>query len=397
MWCHCRNHHHHHHHQQQQQQQQLHYNNNNNTISTTTTPKMLDTLLPLPFRVLVLLLIACWLWTATYAVCDARNINLLRLLKLDPKATAREHYNKCINATGASAILYLLYRLFHTDNDTTGISIWDVLPLVAVLWLLVYLCSSDNTSRLTTTLKRISAGNIDRDIRTNDILLSDTLTSLSRVFVDLALCLCHLSHGQTCLPSSSGSKLDRHCGEQIFLDTMVGSIPNFIRLSQCYREWKLTRDSTHLYNFAKYSSSIPVLVIGLLMRQHEGYTHWWILFALVNSCYTFYWDVTKDWNFSLFGGGILRTKLHNHSPNLYCTVIILDFIGRFIWITKLFPSPVESSPLLYHAITSLFVTESGWFALEIIELLRRWLWVLIKVEVDYQTMASRDIEMNNLD
>jgi hypothetical protein len=183
------------------------------------------------------------------------------------------------------------------------------------------------------------------------------------------------------------------------LDTLVGSIPNFIRLAQCYKEWKVTGDPIHLWNFAKYTSNIPVLLIGLLMRTREGYTQLWILFAFFNSCYTFYWDVTNDWQFGLFKKTnlFLRSKLHYIFNSFYYTVIFLDFVGRFIWVTKFLPSSTESSSLFYLGITSLFSSESGWFTLEIIEILRRWLWVLVKVEVDYINMANRDVEMNNMD
>lgn len=363
----------------------------------------LDDLLPLPFRILALLVLGAWLWLLTLRIASTRNINLTYLLKLDPSTQlTTQHELRCVNVTITSVATYLLYSLLH-DSTTQELTLWDVLPLFAIAWTLHQLCSP-RTSRLSTSLARVFKGGINRDIRTNDIVLSDTLTSYSKVLVDLAVYICHLYNFQTCLPKNTGPTLDRKCGEQVLLDTMVGSIPNFIRLSQCMQEWRVTGDSMHLWNFLKYSSNIPVLVTGLLMRQRDGYTGIWVFFAMLNSGYSFWWDINNDWNLNLFkfghrtvGDDWLRVKLHYDIREFYYLAIIFDFIGRFVWVAKFLPSPEKGDTIFYIGATMLFSTESGWFALEVLEILRRWVWVFIKLEVDYITLTNnKDVEMNSL-
>jgi len=63
-----------------------------------------------------------------------------------------------------------------------------------------------------------------------------------------------------------------------------------------------------------------------------------ILFVLINSLYSFWWDVVIDWNLSIFtepsspGAGLwgLRKSIHFRSPNLYYTAIALDLVLRLV-------------------------------------------------------------------
>jgi hypothetical protein len=62
-----------------------------------------------------------------------------------------------------------------------------------------------------------------------------------------------------------------------------------------------------------------------------------ILFVVINSLYSFYWDVVVDWNLTLLttpsapGPKLwgLRNKIHFASPQLYYTAIALDFLLRY--------------------------------------------------------------------
>lgn len=334
----------------------------------------LDETLPLPFRILALVLLAGWLWHATQQITHRYGLNLARLLKLDPKFS-QQQYERLLNVSIVAIISYLSYRVLHDTASSSSVSLWDFIPLFIFVWTGYHLCGN----RLRTTLKRVLKGGIDRDIRTNDILFSDTLVSFTKVLVDFAIYTCHLIHGVTCLPKVDGSTLDRKCGDEVLLDTFVGSFPTLIRLRQCLTEWQITNDATHLWNFAKYLTNIPLLLVSLLMKQHGGYTNVWIFLAIVNSSYSFYWDVNFDWNLGLFRDGDLRSKL-SYPPVCYYAAVLIDFLTRFFWVLRFTP-------------LSPYASEGGWFVLEIVEIARRWLWVLIKVEVDSLSMA-KDVEMN---
>lgn len=134
--------------------------------------------------------------------------------------------------------------------------------------------------------------------------------------------------------------------------------------------------------------------------------------AVVNSLYSFWWDVSNDWGLNLLrsrssvaqGDGVLPTprallfpSLHSgssspmspgqfgiyqkkSSPSIlrsrllfplpsYPIIVFLNLILRMTWSIKL------SSHLYSHAEGSEVI-----FWLEIAELLRRWLWVFVRVE-----------------
>lgn len=122
----------------------------------------------------------------------------------------------------------------------------------------------------------------------------------------------------------------------------------------------------------------------------------------VNSVYSFWWDVTNDWGLSMlkfstpfssrkrpstpaeptpwgtqkstdldtpsayFG---LRSQLIFNDPMIYYVAIFINFILRFTWSLKL------SSHLHYVA-----DLEAGVFMIEALEVIRRWIWVFIRVE-----------------
>src|SRR5579859_7156815 len=61
-----------------------------------------------------------------------------------------------------------------------------------------------------------------------------------------------------------------------------------------------------------------------------------ILFVIVNSLYSFWWDVVMDWNLTILTNPStpgpklwgLRKTIHFSSPQLYYTAIALNFILR---------------------------------------------------------------------
>lgn len=260
------------------------------------------------------------------------------------------------------------------------------------------------------------------------------------------------------------------------------SLPYLIRLRQCLAEsyqssWSSPRP---LLNSLKYLSALPVILLSAAQKsiydeiattkgitaQEAGATRWlgehrlfrlWLLAVIVNSMFSFWWDVTNDWGLGLLkldtwfprarpvgagvgagrrdggvkgwwgrlrgamrsgGSGIgrdgrLDSHAHqrspcptpsrpsasvgdgSHSPSLhpiqpsalpagpwglrshlllpdnsvYYLFTLIDLVLRFTWSLKL------SGHL--HTISEL---ESGVFIMEALELVRRWMWVFIRVE-----------------
>ncbi|KAJ9108225.1 hypothetical protein QFC19_002472 [Naganishia cerealis] len=92
-----------------------------------------------------------------------------------------------------------------------------------------------------------------------------------------------------------------------------------------------------------------------------------LLAVIINSTYSFWWDVTNDWGLTL-----LQPETWSPAPGdlpTTSTMAAIDFSLRFTWSLKL------SSHL--HTIAEI---ESGVFMMEALELLRRWMWVFLRTE-----------------
>lgn len=104
------------------------------------------------------------------------------------------------------------------------------------------------------------------------------------------------------------------------------------------------------------------------------------MFACINSGYSFWWDVVKDWDFTLFSPNRLdrdhpyglRRHRNFSSDRLYHYVIIADLVLRFSWLWRVVPG-----------LTWLPETESGLFLLMFLEIARRWMWVFFRVEAEW--------------
>ena len=102
----------------------------------------------------------------------------------------------------------------------------------------------------------------------------------------------------------------------------------------------------------------------------------------LNSFYSFYWDVAKDWDLHLFSSSAsrnnpehpygLRRHRYFHTAQLYYVAIVIDFLLRCTWSFKLSPHLDHFNDL-----------EGGIFAMEFLEVLRRWIWIFFRVETEW--------------
>ena len=101
---------------------------------------------------------------------------------------------------------------------------------------------------------------------------------------------------------------------------------------------------------------------------------------LVNSFYSFYWDVAKDWDLTLFSAERsnpehawgLRRRVHFHTKEMYYGAIVIDFMLRCTWSLKLSPHLDHFNDL-----------EGGIFVMEFLEVFRRWMWIFFRVEAEW--------------
>jgi hypothetical protein len=257
--------------------------------------------------------------------------------------------------------------------------------------------------RFLSTLKRVSIGGIAtaENGKFGDILLADVLTSYAKVLGDLFVSICMFFSA-----GSATAKPDRGCGGQ-FMVPLIIAIPSMIRFRQCLIEYFRVRESNrraggigshgwggqHLANATKYASAFPVIILSALQRNlsfdhtHVGMTEaglfrLWLAAVLLNSFYSFYWDVAKDWDLTLFSGARernspehpygLRRRRFFHTQEMYYVAICVDFLLRCTWSLKLSPHLDHFNDL-----------EGGIFVMECLEVLRRWIWIFFRVETEW--------------
>lgn len=304
----------------------------------------------------------------------------------------------------ASAASLLVFWLF-TRHDPRRVIDYDWLPMSNLLVLAILFCvplrrfslPQAGRSRLLQTLRRISVGGLaeTKDGKFGDIILADALTSYAKVLADLFVCLCMFFFGGR--DGSATARPDRGCGGALLVP-LIMALPSAIRLRQCLIEFLRVRRTSfreptagwggqHLANAAKYSTAFPVIVLGAMMRNRQddnggspGLFRAWVAASLLNSLYSFYWDVAKDWDLTLFSKdrdlpdhpyGLRRTLLV-HRPPVYYAVIVIDLVLRCTWMVKLSPRMDKFSDF-----------ESSIFLIQFLEVFRRWVWIFFRVETEW--------------
>lgn len=192
-----------------------------------------------------------------------------------------------------------------------------------------------------------------------------------------------------------------------------------------------------LWNALKYFSIIPVLVSGFLLRLPDYTNSNWvqqfwsvlfpnlilrlfrIFFLVLNSAYSYWWDIRYDWDLGHWHSKyfLLRDRLVLRLPSISSLVQPLSsrkhsaseedvsqrqqelqedvVIGR-----NVYPLPTPAQPLLYYfALIVNLMARFAWawrlllihwglhldaefsvFALQLIEIVRRWMWLFFRLE-----------------
>ncbi|KAI0393865.1 EXS-domain-containing protein [Xylariaceae sp. FL0594] len=372
---------------------------------------------PLPYRVAFIVVLAVWGW--------GLNLHYLYLVKIDVPALIRypgrpspHHPPHHLSVYRLASVLttvfgfsLVLFWLF-TRRDPDLVLAWDWLPLVYLAVLVALLAAPlprnailsglphAGRARLRSTLRRIALGGIAeaKDGKFGDILLADVLTSYAKVFGDLYVALCMFLRTD----GSATARPDRGCGGVVVVPLIL-AIPSLIRLRQCLIEYGRVRrgplggsagwGGQHLANALKYSTAFPVVILNAYQRNHPSSSVFrlWVVACLVNSLYSFYWDVAKDWDLELFQDIFSRARDRNYRdqqqqlqhpfglrrtlrlgpPALYYAVIATDLLLRCTWGLKLLPGG------------RLDDSEASVFAVEALEVARRWVWIFFRVETEW--------------
>lgn len=352
-----------------------------------------------------------------------------------------------------ASFCFLAWVLYHSATHTNPAYAdpFKFIPAICALCVLIALLTPQNIiekrerDAFLLSIRRCLFSPLSRPIFFSDVIFADVFTSFAKVLGDVWLSICML------LPGGSLLALPPQDGWSRWILPALMSLPYLVRLRQCLIEYAHPSNISRrpLFNALKYASSFPVIFLSAAQRlvvselvaaKGDQATHeaWhgehplfrlWLLAALVNSLYSFWWDVTNDWGFDLLRpsifpkkparpqslprplvlptlhersesltsvSGLLTTNSVPHSPHptspvphlhatypyglrptlllplpVYPFIIFLNLILRLTWGIKL------SSHLHAHmqGDGSAFI-----FWIEIAEILRRWAWVFVRIE-----------------
>ncbi|CAI7750031.1 unnamed protein product [Closterium sp. NIES-53] len=194
-----------------------------------------------------------------------------------------------------------------------------------------------------------------------------------------------MSHGQ--VASIAWMDAGDVCGSHSLMIPIVLAFPYACRFFQCLRQYSDTRDKSCLLNALKYSTAFPVIILSAT-KYHVPVERWravyrplWLMASVVNSCYSYYWDISRDWDFGCFSGNcnsrnpLLRSNLYFPQRWVYYWVMCSNLVLRISWTYKL------SSHLRNNLATTFVVTA--------LEMARRFQWVFFRVENEWNKMTMR--------
>lgn len=416
-----------------------------------------DRIVPLPYRILFLIQLGHTLWyVIVYGCYKINRMNVLELIHLSysnhnypqlggsPEigeqstvlvADIKENdillngiwFNLkviTINTMGSFIIFKILQLIFEgEDHHNTILLIYHLIPLITMLLISyrIFSRNNDNKSigklRLFTTMKRILLGRINSiEMRTNDILISDSLVSYSKVLNDIGIFIWHYF-------------ISDEMGYNGVVEFIILCYPSMIRIKQCWNEFVLTGERQHFVNLLKYVSGLGPVFINFLIKfnleeygedegqdkqDHLNFLHilnvWWYFSSFINSTFSFIWDIKMDWGFQIFDWVRLKSSVPIIRPNnkliynnnfIYYLAILLDFMLRYLWVLKfLIIKDAESLPLINRVSLFLFGYDAfsfGYCLLEVLEIFRRFMWCFFKLENDWFKLDhSVNIELTKM-
>nr|TKW09359.1 hypothetical protein SEVIR_6G089400v2 [Setaria viridis] len=221
-----------------------------------------------------------------------------------------------------------------------------------------------------------------------DFFLADIFTFMSKVFSDLERSVCRM------VATIAWFEADSICGSHSIAIPLVLVLPYLCRSFQCLPQYKDTKEKTCLLNALKYSTAVPVSFLSAL-KYHvfpeqcfSFYRPLWLISSVINSPYSFYWDIKRDWDLSIltrifmFRNPSTWTNLLYGQNWVFYWVLGSNLVLRCTWTYKL------SEHLRHNYLTV--------FTIAALEILRRWQWVFFRVENEWNKMsAKQNMEMSS--
>jgi len=356
------------------------------------------------FKVCGLVLFTTWGLCVQLAVWRETSVNVPAIFELPE--TAFPETSRFILGTARVTVLYVICFVVFVQSDAA----WtDMLPLLALcvlmaailqIWHIVVLsprlAKADGT--LCSWLRALGetardalvfiSGTSEKYFLT--AFVADQLTSSTKVLADMAIITCNIfvrDPGEETFMSRFRKDSEICLESKVMHSAVIPAImcwPLWLRVGQnLARLHETGKNYPFLLNAIKYAFAHTIVIFSTLHPelasfQSRSKTNT-VLFAValvVTSLFTFSWDVFVDWGLGDRDRNGLRRVLllAPERPVFYYVCILADFFLRFLWALQLVPILYSSEAT--ESISFLFTST----ALTAIELIRRMVWGLIRVE-----------------
>ena len=213
-----------------------------------------------------------------------------------------------------------------------------------------------------------------------EIVFADALTSMSKVFKDVAITIIAVYSTVTETPIT-----DLH-EEGMLLVAVLASVPFLIRVRQCWVQFEGQHDPVLkvpiFLNIVKYLSAFPPIWLAAaatLGFYHPQMPTYIMLCSAVNSTYSFIWDIVMDWGyFTIYRDGKVKLRQRCFYPVVtYVLVGVSNLVLRFAWAAN----KLEYFAEMDAASLVLFM--------ELIEVFRRSIWNMYRIEWEIINVESK--------
>uniref|UniRef100_A0A1D1YV38 SPX and EXS domain-containing protein 1 n=1 Tax=Anthurium amnicola TaxID=1678845 RepID=A0A1D1YV38_9ARAE len=284
------------------------------------------------YNPLLLVTMMVWLWGVNLFIFAQSSVNYAKIFDLDHTHLTHREIWKCatwmtiVVPTSMTAYLYL-----YSHGEVSLAASQPVVLYAAFLMVLIFPFDIFYLSSRYYFLRALWRIILPlQAITFSDFFLADILTSMSKVLSDLERSVCRMVNRQ--VATIAWFEADSICGSHSIAIPLVLVLPYLFRLFQCLRQYKDTKEKTCLFNALKYSTAVPVIGLSAL-KYHVFAEKWtnfyrplWLLSSVINSLYSFYWDVSRDWDLSVFTRIFKFKNPHPISGILYGS--------RWVWRLK---------------------------------------------------------------
>jgi len=199
-----------------------------------------------------------------------------------------------------------------------------------------------------------------KTVEFRDFFVADQLVSLAIVIFDLEYTICFFLY-------DAWVGTDYCNAINVEVKPILSALPFLWRLLQQIRRYRDSKDKRHLVNAGKYFCGLPIILFSTLRASYDpNFLYPWILSLILNTTYSFLWDIWMDWSLSF---KYLRQTLL-YPKQWYYLAMCADFILRCMWTLTISPQTIGIilNPLIFATI------------LAAVEIMRRAMWNLFRME-----------------